>query len=134
MAEGAGRVLRPRPVRRLRVPELETEPPVVRLHAAEPRQDADQAGELHRGRLGERLGGDERRGEQLPPHPREVAERPANPGGRRALELRREPQRLEHRAAQVVGERHLGRLLDRLADDLEARVGVDAPLARLRDR
>src|SRR4051794_32118015 len=43
MAEGAGRVARPGPVRRLPVAQLEAETPVVRLLAAEAGQDADQA-------------------------------------------------------------------------------------------
>ena len=54
-------------MRTLRVLELEAEPPVERVVAADPGQDAGEAGELEARRLGERLGRDERRREQLAP-------------------------------------------------------------------
>src|SRR5882762_6948994 len=43
----ARRVLRPGPVRRLAVAQLEAEPPVVRILPAEAGQDAGEPGELH---------------------------------------------------------------------------------------
>src|SRR2546423_13605965 len=52
VAESARRVAVTRPVRLLRVAELEAETPVVRLHAAIARQNADEAGEGHRRRFG----------------------------------------------------------------------------------
>src|ERR1044072_8955690 len=55
MAEGGRRVSAPGPVRALVVAKLEAKPPVVRVHTSEPRQDAGEAGEGDRGRLGERL-------------------------------------------------------------------------------
>ena len=70
VAERRGRVGGAGPVRALRVLELEAEAPVVRLLAAEPGKDADEARERDRRRLGQRLGRDERRREQLAPEAR----------------------------------------------------------------
>ena len=47
-------------MRRLAVAQLEAEPPVIGLHPPEARQDSDEAGEVHTGRLSKRLGGDHR--------------------------------------------------------------------------
>ena len=63
-----------------------------------------------------------------------VVERAVDVRGRRASQLGAHAERLEHRGAEVLLERHLRRTRDRLREQLEAGVGVDAPLAGLRDR
>ena len=120
----------PAPVQcgRLRVAQLEAEPPVVRLHAAEPRQHAGEPWELDGGRLGEGFRGNPLRLEQLARDLEERFERGFHPGRGRAGE-REAPDLLE-----VVGERHLGPLGDELGEQLEAGVRVDPARARPRDR
>src|SRR4029453_13970477 len=60
VAERPLRVARARPVRGLAVAGLDADTPVVRLLPAEAGEHADQAWELDRGRLGQRLRRDER--------------------------------------------------------------------------
>jgi len=121
-------------VGRLGVAQLEAEPPVVRLLAAESRQDAHEAREGDVGRLGQRLGCEKRRAQQLATQREEIVERAAIAVRRRASERLRQPERLDHRSVEVVGERHLRRVLDSRGEHLEARVRVDAPLPWPRDR
>jgi hypothetical protein len=78
-------------VRRLVVPELEAQAPVVRIEAAEVRQHSGQAGKLHRRRLGERFRRDERRALQLAGQDQQIVERAVQIGGRRAPQLRLHP-------------------------------------------
>src|SRR5205814_605292 len=75
MAERPRRAPRAGPVRRLAVAQLEGEPPVVRLHAAEAREHPGETGKLDGGRLVERLRRDERRPEQLARELQQVVER-----------------------------------------------------------
>src|ERR687888_662084 len=82
------RVARARPVWRLRVPQLETEAPVVRLEAAELRQAPRQARKGDLGRLAERLLRDEPRREKLGAEGEQVFERAGEPRGRRAVQAR----------------------------------------------
>ena len=86
MPERPRRVARARPMRRLRVAQLEAEPPVVRLLPAEARQHADEPGELHRARLLERLRRDARRLAQLAREHEQIVERPLHARARRAGE------------------------------------------------
>src|SRR6266508_3768225 len=121
-------------MRLLRVLELEAETPVQRLVAAEVRQHADEAGEGHGRRFRERLRRDQGRGEQLPAQPDQVVERPPQAGCSGLPQLGADPERLEHRAGEVVGERHLSAAGDVVGEHLEAGVRVDAPLSGPRDR
>src|SRR5581483_10776236 len=104
VAERARRVPRARPMRRLAVAQLERQSPVVRLHPPEAGQDAVETGELDGHRLGERLGRDERRLEQLTAEREQVGERAAVAGSRRAAERSPEAERLGDRLREVVGE------------------------------
>ena len=118
-----------RPVRALRVLELEAEAPVVRLLAAEAREHARRG----RGRR--------------PRSPRPAS--PARPGSARAARDRRRrsasgpqipsdgrprssqpdrPRGLEDGGLQIVGEGHLRPLGQELAEQVEAGVRVDPPL------
>src|SRR5207249_2244175 len=101
MAEGARGVPRAGPVRRLPVTELEAEPPVVRVEAAEVRQHPGEAGELHGGRLGERLGGDERRALQLAGDEKQVVERAVQLGCRRAAQVGAQSERTQYSGGKV---------------------------------
>src|SRR5262249_54240307 len=131
VAERCGRVPRAGPVRRLRVAELEAEPPVVGALPAEAGQNAVEPGELDRASLVERLAGDPRRRLKLTCERRERASRPADAGAGRALE----PQTISPPdVVEVGGERHLGALLDERGRDLEPVVRVDPAAARRRDR
>ena len=87
VAEGARRVALPVQCGDFVVAQLEAEAPVVRVEAAEVRQDAGEARELHRRRLGERLRGDERRALQLAREREQVVERAVQLGRRRATQL-----------------------------------------------
>src|SRR5439155_8330584 len=95
VAEGAGRSERAGEVRLLRVLELEAEPPVVRIEAAQVWNHACEPGKLDAGRLGEGLGGNERRLKQLATECDEVVERPLQPRGRRAAQVGLHPERVE---------------------------------------
>ena len=104
--ERPGRARRPRPVRRLVVTQLEAQAPVVGLLVPEPRQHAVEPRELHRRRLGHRLGREQCRGAQFGGEAREVGQRRHGAVPGRSLERRRgHAQRLAHRLVQVVGER-----------------------------
>ena len=107
-------------MRLLSVLQLEAEAPVVRVEAADVRKHARKAGELDARRLGKRLLRDQPRREQLPCECGEVVERAEEIGGRRAAELGRDPERLEHRLAQVRVERHRRVRGNRLGRELDA--------------
>src|SRR5205823_8989529 len=100
------RVPRPRPVRGLAVAKLETEPPVVRVLPAEAGQHAGQSRELNSGRLGERLGRDERRRQQLTADREQIVERSRKPGPGPPFEPGAETERPENSLPHVVAERH----------------------------
>ena len=114
--------------------QLDTEAPVVRIHPPEVRQHADEPGERHRRRLGERLAETSVGREELAPEVEQVEQRSDQPRGGRPAQLARELQRLEHARGHVLGERHLGAALHVLPEHLEAVVRVDPPLPRRRDR
>ena len=128
------RVARARPVRRLAVAQLEAEAPVVRLHAAEAGQHADEARETARSsprrasRGATSVGASSSRGEreqvvERAVHRRTPASRAARRRGRAAASTA---------ARKYVGERHLrGAPRHVPASSLEAGVRVDAPRARL---
>src|SRR5437588_12352725 len=107
VAERRGRVPRARPVRLLAVADLEAETPVVRLHAAEAREDADEAREGDGRRLAQRLGRDEARREEVPAECGEVVERAVDSRRRGAAEPWAEPELLEDRGPQMLVERTL---------------------------
>ena len=119
------RVARPGPVRALGVAELEAEPPVVRIHAPEARQDAGEAGELHarpprrasRARRASARAARARRASSDASGPRR--RRPAEPASAEA------PHALE-----VVGERHLGARGDELARAARSRCSSRCAAAR----
>ena len=135
VAERPRRVVRARPVRRLRVAELEAEAPVVRLLPAEAGQHAHEPGELHRSsprraspprsasaraaRARARAG---RRACRTAPEPGEPVEPRSIPSG--PSTAARSTRRTASRRASD----------DRLGRDLEAVVRVDPPRARARDR
>src|SRR5205085_6115861 len=95
VAEGAREVSFAGPVRPLLVPELEAQPPVVRLHAAEAGQHAGEAREGDRGRFRQRLRRDQPRRQEFAPEGEQVAERAGDAGGRRAVQRGAQPERLE---------------------------------------
>ena len=113
------------------VSQLEAEPPVVRVLAAEAGQHSVEARELHCRRLGERLGSDSLRRLELPGEHGEIGDRPADARAGRSFET--------HPGAcpdvrEVGRKRHLGALGDERRGYVEAVVRVDAPTARLGDR
>ena len=71
----------------LGIAQLDAEAPVVRVHPAHIGKDADEAGELHRGRLGQRLGRDEPRALKLGGELEQVVQAPVEARGRRAAQL-----------------------------------------------
>ena len=126
---------RARPVRRLRRRGARSRGPSRSAPAGRsPGRTPTRPGNCDRGRLGERLGA--RRASARAARARARAGRRASRGGpsRTAVVARAEPERLEHRPAEVVGEGHLRALRERGAEHVEAVIGVDPPLARPRDR
>ena len=125
----ARRVALPGPVRPLRVPELEAEPPVVRVVAAEARQDAAEARELHARRLGQRLAREPRRLQELARDLDEPA-RAAARGRARASRRSGKPQTPSKYSANGIS----AAAATCSASELEAAVRVDPPRAGLRER
>src|SRR5262245_31445598 len=134
VSERARRVAGPGPVRRLRVPQLEGPSPVVRLHSTQARQDSDEPWELNRRRLLERLGGDQRRGEQLAAESKKVVERPVPAVSGRSGEAPAKAERMGDGAGEVIREGHLGPLYEELRGALDPGVRVDAALPGFRER
>ena len=91
----------------LRVLELEAQAPVEGVEAADAGENALQAGELHGRRLGERLGRDERRPQQLAGEEHEVGERAVNIRAGGAAELRPHSERPEDGGGEVLRKRDL---------------------------
>src|SRR5207248_11787109 len=98
-------VLRAGPVRPLRVPQPETEPPVVRRLPPEARQHAVEPGDLDGHGFRERLACDAMRLLQLARERAEIADRAADGRAGRACKLLPGPI---PDVVKVVGERHLG--------------------------
>ena len=108
MAVCSRRVARARPVRRFRVPDLETQPPIVGpLHAVSG-QHAVQAGKLHGRRVGVHLRRDRRRAQQVTGECRQIRDRRGRAEtGRLCAAVqpgRRHAQRFAHRLGQVATE------------------------------
>ena len=110
-------------------PDLHAQAPLARRVAPVARHDARQGGELDGGRLGPEVGGDQGRAGELSGEERQVRGA-AHPrvGGRSGDIGAGHAQRAEDRAGHPAPQRHPRRLLDHAADDVEARVRVDAPL------
>jgi hypothetical protein len=91
-------------------------------------------GELDGCRLGERLGRDERRPEQLAPQRKQVVERPAIGVRGRATQAPGQAERAGHGVREVVRERHLRPRLEEPGGELDPGVRVDPAPARPGDR
>src|SRR5215207_5450827 len=138
VAEGRRRAAVAHPVGALAVVELEAEAPVAGVEAADPGHQTGQAGELDFCGLGEQLRTDHRGApvEQAAGQAGQVVEGRGGPGGRVAVDAvavdepgHRHAKGVEDAGGEPGGEAHPGGVGDRVGQQPEAEVGVDAALA-----